>query len=1335
MNPLREWIEPDLKAELERLDEARRQVREQRNLTQFNRTREIRKYSKLKAEAKARYFAEVKAKRKPCPVLESVPKSEHCKQSYHKTLVKPIDWTPPTHIQSPVRDTKHNVQIIQLTSEVIAGKPFNAIVSDGNVSIPTLFKPCNGLYSYASSIREGTIIQITRYIFRFPGSCSKSWEEGLTRNDQLKLSRSTNRKPKRPKSLKYPSIAASIGEYRPENNFLPADGLLLEVDISKVLQTKALCSQAPPSLEENWELMDIVNQFPVLPIRIPGLDLWCTEIIAKLARIWYIERAWQRFSQSMSHMGFREVQDIKSTFLQLFQANDKTMARVVKRARRNVFESMYCKEGSIGSLFDIRLAYKNLQSLLKNEPQSLEPSQYSHGFSATQQRTKEGRVGNFQSDDEMLGTQFATQFPPSSSKRGKEVGSTPGLEKRIARFQYDLDPVEYENFNEIVRTLYSKASDSEFNYRAGVTIVYGHISDFYAAKILAKVAIAQVKPQKLIVQRRRPIGTTREIKIKKELVREVEPPEKPPSPPKIPIVPPKKTIRPESSRKETKVLPPQARPGGREQLEAALARVKKATLAAEQAHGTQRSTTLEAPRNPSPYDTPAIPLPHADAHNKHSQKVVRKTSTNSFSGQEHTKAPATRPSAPLPAGDPMEGVITEPKRLETSRELQSNRSKPNIRHSVPILSEELGIQGIKPSQDKSYTKRQGSVRPSQPAVAAEHPSQAPAPLVSRSPIVLSSTPQSSQRPAPKHRLEETGKPPVRKTLTQNASKPPAPDTEQNVPIPVKVKLEGVEPPSTQAEKEPERVHSVPQQAQLQGRTSRLQAQETSNPPSTQSSPQPPKFPAAIKVEPSYADSISTNPEARETTCVDSEISVPVDHPNLLTKLNEILQHLMNEKAQDKVLPERTRVPEDQAEALSKHSALWPPPKRELQKHMRAVPNFEPRDDGTCTWRYPEDFEPFHSTIETSTQKSTDLKQKRKQKTADNQPEAPAAREQHVFTLTNQTVQEEDSDEPKIEWAATPLSQLKDPFDRENEVFENSDADSFLDADPPPESSMPTPVASEYERTPRKAQKGIGKISTPVSALRRAVVEKSTPPKRRVVGVPMRPSSPVEGDSSVAVKQEELPATATQGNDSDTMAAEEAGAVVGERPRDGEDIQDEGEVEYYEDADEEDEGEEEESEGEEENEVQVCQTQSSPYRQHKALRQETPTTHDLHMTPRVLASSPFESPRTPPRSSPGISKRKADEISISPAKAGSAVSPMIRGPKHIKLEEAAKIGETIVKRAKAAIASSKEAVRQDLNISQADLANRTPGDIRELMAQLEMQRDAHFNGPSSDDSSD
>ncbi|KAK6527113.1 hypothetical protein TWF281_010305 [Arthrobotrys megalospora] len=96
MNILNEWIEKDLEAELERLDEASQQVRKQRNLVETNRTRELLKYAKLKSK----------------PI--TIPKTEHRKLSYDKTLVTPIEWSPPRHIQSPVRETKQCVQIVQV---------------------------------------------------------------------------------------------------------------------------------------------------------------------------------------------------------------------------------------------------------------------------------------------------------------------------------------------------------------------------------------------------------------------------------------------------------------------------------------------------------------------------------------------------------------------------------------------------------------------------------------------------------------------------------------------------------------------------------------------------------------------------------------------------------------------------------------------------------------------------------------------------------------------------------------------------------------------------------------------------------------------------------------------------------------------------------------------------------------------------------------------------------------------------------------------------------------------------------------------------------------------
>ncbi|KAF3213254.1 hypothetical protein TWF106_009543, partial [Orbilia oligospora] len=83
--------------------------------------------------------------------------------------------------------------------------------------------------------------------------------------------------------------------------------------------------------------------------------------------------------------------------------------------------------------------------------------------------------------------------------------------------------------------------------------------------------------------------------------------------------------------------------------------------------------------------------------------------------------------------------------------------------------------------------------------------------------------------------------------------------------------------------------------------------------------------------------------------------------------------------------------------------------------------------------------------------------------------------------------------------------------------------------------------------------------------------------------------------------------------------------------------------------------------------------------------------------------------------------------------GSAVSPMIRGPKLLKIDGAEQVMGTLIQRANAAIASSKEGVRQDLNISQADLVKGLPGNQGQYRAMLDQLQEKWFAGLSDSES--
>ncbi|KAK6508513.1 hypothetical protein TWF506_010600 [Arthrobotrys conoides] len=1402
MNPLHAWIESDLEAELQRLEEASQQLRKQRNSAQTNRSRKISRYLKLKAAAKAEYQDQLRTDPKSKPTLESIPKSEHCKLAYDETLVAPKDWTPPRHVQSPLKEAKHHIQIVLITSKVDPGNPFEAIVTDGHVSIQALFKPCNGWAAYPALVKTGAVFQIRRYIFRFPGSCSNSWEEGLTRNDQLSLARNKQQEPKRPRSLKYPSIAASIGAYRWDDDFPPADGPLLEIEVSKILPTmEPRHDISPPSIQNNQDLMAIVDQFPVLPIRLPGLDLWSSEIIEEVAGIWYAEIAWYRFSQTINPREFRKLPRIKTTFLQRLQTDGKTKI-AVRRAQRTIFESMYRTEGPIGRLFEIPQAFKDLRSLLKDKPQApvlripgTNRPLLDQGYSTPPEEDSEI---DFQTQGIITGTpQFATQFPSDrhtlKAKHDREVRNSLDLEKKIARFRFDLDPVECDNFAEIMRTLYARARQGHFETKRDISCVYRHISDFYAMKILAKVEITRVKPQASVVH------TSRISEGK----RKEEPTQKAKRPPEQP--------RLEASREEGSAIPPLPRVvnlSGREKLQAALTKIKKqqAIEAAQKASGSPVATPGNQSRS---HSSAAILTSHRKGlEDKSFPKLAKKTSLKSVRSQENFKAPVARVSTPLVEG-PMEGVTTHiaSQSQDSSNGLQSKMGRLNTRRSMPTLLEGPRTQaGVKSTQDRSSTKRKAHERLSHPGPVADHsPRVSAPPPVSRSPIVLDSTPPLPEKDTPKLLRKETREASTRKNSVQNDPKPSTSDTRRNTSAIVEKK--NVSPPPVPSDSEHERPRSVLQHSQPRKKMPHLQAIETgksTSPPILHSPP------VIIKVEPSDIGNAATGlPETGEPSRQDTEMAELPQPEDLLTRLNKMLQLIQNEKIQDTVLPERTRVPEDQAKELSRLTALWPIPKKELQKHMRPIPNFEPKHNVTRTCRFPEDFEPYDSTIETSTQPNTQTNRKGKGRAdldTNNRPKSPVPGEQYVFTLTNQSAQDDSDDAPVEGWESTPRSQLKDPFDRDNEVSENSDGESILDNVPPPRSAMQTPDLSGRQQTPKKMKSALVKTNTPVASLRRAVAEKYTPPVKRIVGVPL-PSSPagedefddcayqnpsaaaitaaidsgqpsdsdeeMKGVQSVCVEREWGRKEGEEGKDKGQSEGqyeeeceeesqeesdeecegegenevEEGGVVregLGEEQSkdvddDNEEFDDEeeqqGEESEAEEAEEEgEEGEEEEEEEvvEEEIEVQVFQTQSSPN-----LRHQTPHIREgqsdqlVKVTPRVISSSQLEYTETPHRS-PNVSKRKADQISVSPVKAGSAVSPMIRGPKVLKIDGAEQVVETLVQRANAVIASSKEGVRQDLNISQEDLAKGLPGNRGSFRARLEQMQKEFFGSLSDSD---
>ncbi|KAK6538711.1 hypothetical protein TWF694_010286 [Orbilia ellipsospora] len=468
-------------------------------------------------------------------------------------------------------------------------------------------------------------------------------------------------------------------------------------------------------------------------------------------------------------------------------------------------------------------------------------------------------------------------------------------------------------------------------------------------------------------------------------------------------------------------------------------------------------------------------------------------------------------------------------------------------------------------------------------------------------------------------------------------------------------------------------------------------------------------PEPMQVEqPAPAPSPSIEPEIGDLTVENIDFTTQSLEPeDLLTCITNTLNLIRQEQEYDKILPDRAVVPQDQAEMLSKNSALWPPPKMELQKHLHKQPKLGLKENENTT-------------------------------TAANPPE------QHVFTLTNQPVPEEE-EEAEIEWEATPKSQLKDPkvnmIQEEGQGQESdndSDAESYLNDQPPPASS------AEQHAVPAElllAQKEHQNFMAQTKGSSGPAMPKSSPPRAHIPGYRM-PSSPAPtstpntpmGSRKALGASNQLPGAARSPSPTTARVL----AIVDDSPGEAEEEEEEEEEEEAQNKDDDydDETEEEEPEGQMESIVQVLQTQTTTHEPENSTQFETATENQSGQTreeeemeerspQRVISSSQLDRPVTPPTISPGGSKRKAEEMESSPVKAGSLASPrIIRNTKVVKVDEslAMRNFRFLGKQFNAAVASSKAGVRRALKISEDEL---NQSDLESLEEKRRREREEFF----------
>ncbi|KAK6347215.1 hypothetical protein TWF696_007288 [Orbilia brochopaga] len=1230
----REWIQQGLIFELQELTQQMRETRKRKE-----------QIAKIWAEAAGKRFEK---------------KIRVAGKDNQERLVRPADWAPPRYIESQLAELPcHYVQIVELSAQSIQpGKPFKAIVSDGYASIPAIFKPSATESATAAQnlhlIKKGALIQVTKCRFRFPGSCQNSLQEGITRGDQRSIPRTGKRGGSDNKWTSGPktpySNAIAICAYRPELDLNISTEPTLQIEESVVLGGNDHVYGEPKPVRRVAAVRTAIADFPVLPISLPSPEQWGSNIVQRVAGMWLVEIAWHKFASSLTCSDARNLAEIKYAFGQKFQRNDKAMSKVIRAAKRTVFDPLYHQECPVTGLCDIRRVYIELQWILEpKRAASSTPVSYIPGTrrlllvtASESQSAGRGRThGAFSSQEDMMGTQsFATQFPVAhyASVVPSQSDSSPDIECRIAKFRFDeVDDAERDNFCIIMRTLYEKVEQGEHRGK-GASAISDHIADFYAVPALRAVEIGPRRPMqeacRRVVVEPPPTTLPQQHQTDGDITMEDVSSASEPKQEQRPIIEMPRHNTPKVSVKRPLKL------RSKEDINRLLSS-KKPRLAATTAPLVDAKPVEPTPSvhtKPSQANESTVPIPAPPTETR-KDKVPSPVQQKSYPPDDQpTRLPLERSgSAKTPQRVPSPSTILLNVISHDDGEEHNitNGSEPrDLLRGVPIIpsGDESRKLRTKPSirTTEEYQKRQPRARgrdvrkhdPDAVVPASDDESEPILKLVTRPGKEIS--PKRHPRPSGS-RSEDHGSSRTEPHTVPSGqqhmhhSTPHNPDTQMESQSPVEA-ADSLSPVRVKIEE--------------QSQDHRLQTENVKpqRPPSN-----PP--PAAPDAESDSDDSI----------------------PKIIAAVKRFREEL--ERKPEPV--KRARVPRDQATALSKASALWPPPNGDLQNRVRIEKQPTQKGGSHAPLEYPRDFRPHDDPIENSTVAGT-------------QSQRPGEQREGEHSDGGETV----------DWEPTPPEKLKVPnrriVDDEGEATnDGSDEDSNESSDDDELNPNPPPASSaEQYQIPFKPEdlRIPGEAATPPMAPVRG-----SSPAFRPQSYPYAssaPSSPSAEESAhltaeqpdhlkiSSEKDQEIPKSQREASTTIPKESTSHGQVSGHEPYEEEDYEEEN-------------GEEEEAS---EAQVQVLKTPSqAPPRDISKDDEDRESEEEAdddngEEDEEVPASSLVEATPEGDNSaadSPGNKEVDSMEIGSVPTKAGSVTSPMIKlKTRMVSIDEDVKVRDNL-----------------------------------------------------------
>ncbi|EWC44661.1 hypothetical protein DRE_06557 [Drechslerella stenobrocha 248] len=1310
MDLLRQWIQRDLVHELQQLTQEMRQSRHERS------------------EIAAKWTMSVGSKARNSGGLRFM--LDYVDQHYQDKFVRPGDWSPPRYIESRCNEKSVYVQIIKMNGGPIEpGQSFEAVVGDGYVSIDAIFKVdtlgmrCDS-DSVLSMVKPGAIVHITKHRFRFPGSCGNSWRDGITRQDQLEVARVGARGGcgKKPggSSRNYYSTPAAVSAYRCVDELLNATKPSIEIEVFAILGGDDHIYGHLKPVRNLPEVRTGIEDFPALAISLPSPEQWSYTIIQRVARIWCAEVAWYKFLSTLDPRNTRNLSAIKDAFEKKFRPDGKFVSRVTRKARRDIIEPAYRRNGPISRLFEIRRVYMDIKRILECRPgsSSLHQATYIPGTrriipTNNPKAVPTSRREAFHaspSQEDMFLTQLPTTHRFSTTLTLNLDSSSPvppDVQLQLQQFVHvEFDDAEKGNFCTIMRTLYDQVEQGQASGTRTRLFIHDHIADFYASLSLRESEVSEPDFYAMLYSPKPMVSKPHQLPPTKDHL--------------LPLADLQDGRRPSSDRVAT--APSASEPRLRQpQVDNDLPMADISSLDGRvlliKDSGVRESTksalkpTKQSSQTISPSSKPVPTVaPPPEPRLQGPSPVANSSPMPGMAVISQPKTVLKRPRV-LKTPEELNQIIrrleakaeaearTKKRRLETDEDMSGNNQRatefpvPMDIDIEPSQTPRMAIQehpakrapGKLPVQalSTSHAHKQ-ALRPPSPQIRA---------MGARSPSSLSSAHLQEKSHSElglgvgggQHGVRDTEGYSVSRSKKQfhyreyeqsvstarggsyaHSSRPPSNPDEAfpkasfgpsatladnkegsgTVTAPPANPRPHPHPSIPTAERESHRhssrsangvgeghFNNTPHQEAIpkalhKGESNTATEAPRHKPKSpTETATSPPRTcgeakPVKIKVEEQFSDAVAEvgGPPPRVQPAVRETSPGPQD---LLSRMQRLLAAMHAERERDQELPERARVPKDQAKALSKHSALWPPPSKDLQNQIRVQTQWTLKGESHKALEYPRDFRPIDDPIESSTESNARIPQRKSNTDAENpQPTADHA----AAVASNAALQEyntdDDDDGGQVEWEATPPERLRKPGAMGPGCVSDGSDDASLDHIPPPASSA------------------------------EQAADRGSPPKYQPIRYPYPssapPSSPLSANGNDIRQAFQDP---PKGEPADTRQPEDPSdsEVMGDNAATGDEADDD-------DGDEDDEG------GEDEGQVhvQVMKTPSQPAPRDICTSPKSTSLDngDAPSTPVIESTFQAGSPNASTTNPLNRKRHKVDEVTMPPARAGSAVSPMI-----------------------------------------------------------------------------